>query len=315
MRNLLCLVGATLAAALMLPVSSALAAEDGSSGSANYVCSLTAGGSTDVSVTMSLDNAPTSVTPGQTLRLAGTLTFGFTAQTALGTQLLLASKVGVSSAAFALDAASAHQTDAIEAMAVQGKQTAIGKPFALSAKVMLPDYTVPSNAGGDVVFSLPSAARLPNSVAKSPANVAFTAVLNENGLVSQRGMACALSGTTTPLIARIPVVVPAGASGAKLPTGLSPGSGLPALSVPASTAGLGAPAASAQASPTEAKTRPVFEAIPPSTRHDGVFIPAWSIVLLAVMFPLGAITYALSLQHRLRMMQLAADPNRLRSRS
>jgi hypothetical protein len=317
-RRLLCLTGAALTAALLLSAP-ATAAEAGPTGSANYVCNLTAGGSAKVSVTMSLDNVPASVTPGQTLRLGGTLTFGFTTQTALATHLLLANKVGVSSAEFALDVVTAGKSQTIRAVAVQGQQTAIGKPFELAAKVVLPDYTVPAKAAGEVVLSLPSKATLPNTVAKTPATVAFTTVLSENGLVGQRTLACAVSGTdTAPLITRIPVEAPTPATSAP---SSAPALGAPALSAPISAAGLGPASASAPATSAAPQTRPVFDAIPPSTRHSGVFIPAWSLAVLALLVPVGALTYALSLRRRLHLMQLAAGtegsrvPIRRRSRS
>lgn len=304
MRRPLWLAGSALSSALLVSAAPTMAGAAGPTGSANYLCDLTTIGPTPVSVTMSLDDVPASVLPGQTLRLGGTLTLGFTTQAALVTQLLLANHVGVSSANFALDAATADKTQAIRAVAVQGQQTAIVNPFTLTAKVVLPDYTVPAKAGGEVAISLPSKATLPNAVAQSPTNVAFTAVLSQDGLVGQRTLACAVSGTDTePLITRIPVDVPAPAPSAPGP---APSLGDPGLSVPASGAGLAPATASTPTPSANPQTRPVFDAIPPSTRHSGVFIPAWSLAVLALLAPVGALIYALSLRRRLRLMQLAA---------
>jgi hypothetical protein len=167
-----------------------------------------------------------------------------------------------------------------------------------------------------VSLSLPAKAKLDNEVAKAPAKVAFTAVLTGTGLLHERSLACALGDSdTTPLITRIPVDAPADTSAAS-PTGLASAPAALGLSAPASAPALGSAPASAQApSATQAQTRPVFQAIPPTTRHSGVFIPAWSIVLLVLTFPLGALAYALSLRHRLRVMQLAAATTSTRSRS
>lgn len=312
------LVGAALVAVLVLPAPTASAAEAGPSGSANYTCNMTGGGPAAVTVTMTLDSVPESVAPGQTVGLSGSLTFGFTAQTAIGTQVLLARKVGVASAHFVLGAVSGGHTDTIAARSVEAPQASVGnplKPFSVTAKVALPAYKVPANATGEVALSLPSTANLPNTVAKAPAKVAFTAVLSQNGLLHQRTMACALSKAgAAPLITRIPIVTKTDIAPLGGPA-LGPG---PSAPLPAD---LPAPASDLpQAAPTSAKTRPVFDAIPPATRHSGVFIPAWSIVVVGLMLPIGALLYAASLRHRLRLMQLAAggaaaDPNRARSPS
>jgi LysM repeat protein len=298
--------GAALAVGLLLPAPSAMAAGEGTSGTANYSCNLTAGGNAPVTVTLALGNAPDSVKPGQTLQLSGSVTFGFTAQTSIQTQLLLASKIGVASADFGISAETAGHTDRISARSVEAPEVPAVKPlkpFSVTAKVVLPAYKVPASAKGDVVLSLPSAATQPNTVAKSPAKVAFTAVLSQTGLIHKRSMACVLSNTdTAPLITRIPVTADAssslGGAGGSVPGG-------PALSAPSQDA-LPPADASPRASSTEAQTRPVFEAIPPSTRHSGVFLPAWSLVVVGLMLPIGAVLYTVSLRHRLRLMQLAA---------
>jgi hypothetical protein len=296
--------GAGLVAAVVLTAQPATAAEAGVSGTANYACNLTAGGNTPVTVTLALDDVPATVKPGQTLQLSGSVTFGFTAQTAIASQLMLASKIGVTSADFAMAAKTAGHTDLIAARSVEAPQAAAGKPlkpFTVTAKAVLPAYKVPANASGDLVLSLPSTATLPNTAAKAPAKVAFTAVLSQTGLIHERQLACVLSNAdTTPLITRIPVAADAPAARVH-----APALDVPALSAPV----LGAPppgTVSPQASVTEPQTRPVFEAIPPSTRHSGVFIPAWSIVVVGLMLPIGAVLYAASLRHRLRLMQLAA---------
>lgn len=300
-------IAAALLTALVLPVPAATAAEPGPSGTANYSCNLTAGGAATVTVTLALDGAPSSVEPGQTLNLSGTVTFGFTAQTAIANQLLLASKVGVASAEFAIAAKTAGHTDLIAARSVEGPEEPAGqllKPFAVTARVALPAYVVPASATGDLSLALPSTAMLPNPVAKAPAKVAFTAVLSQNGLLHERSMACVLSNAdTAPLITRIPVAARAPAAPS---TGtLAPGGS--ALAAPAQDP-LPPPVSASQATaPTEARTHPVFEAIPPSTRHSGVFIPAWSIVLVGLVLPFGAIAYAASLRHRLRLLRMAAE--------
>jgi uncharacterized protein DUF6801 len=301
----LCLGGAALVAALVMSPPPSMAADEGPSGTANYSCNLTAAGATPVTVTVALGDVPAAVKPGQTLQLSGSVTFGFTAQTAIQTQLLLASKIGVTSADFALAARTAGHTDHIAARSVTAPQAPAGKPlkpFTVTAKVVLPAYKVPAAATGDVVLSLPSTAALPNTAAKSPAKVAFTAVLSETGLIHERQLACVLGNAdTAPLITRIPVV--ADAPGTPLS---GPGPTAPALSAPAPDALPPAGASPQSSTPTAAQTRPVFEAIPPSTRHSGVFIPAWSIVVVGLMLPIGAVLYAASLRHRLRLMQLAA---------
>jgi hypothetical protein len=116
------------------------------------------------------------------------------------------------------------------------------------------------------------------------------------------------------LITRIPVASDVPAARPDAPT-----LDAPPLSAPIQDAAPPPGEVSPQASATAAQTRPVFEAIPRSTRHSGVFIPAWSIVVVGLMLPIGAVLYAASLRHRLRLMQLAAGrvaPDRdTRSRS
>jgi len=280
-------------AAVLVPVP-ALGADAGPSGTANYSCRL-GGLPTDVTATMTMASVPDRVGPGDRLELRGTLTLSLPTQTALLTKLLsLSSRAGVSSAEFSLGVTTTDTSSDIAAKSARGSEGAVGDPFAVEATVVFEDFVVPRDAAGDLELAMP---------AGEAGRPAFTAVLSPKSLLGQRELSCASPADSRSLITRIPIESPVSSPAGG---GFAPGGSMP---LPALPPAADLPTTSADTADTA--VRPVYAPIPPSTReHLGVFIPAWALVLFALLVPLAAVGYSLLLWSRLRTERAAKDARR-----
>ncbi len=162
----------------------------------------------NASVTASIQlSAPSSVYPGETINLSGTLTLqfpesirevaivgGFNTVQGVSTTI----NVGVDAAGTSTD---------VFADEWQTPPTAVGNPLQVSGVLTIPPLTVPKNATGTYELQMPENGATANTVESTPAKVAFTAVATASGPggTSPIKVACYLPGSS-PELGQIPIV-------------------------------------------------------------------------------------------------------------
>lgn len=315
-------LGAALAAVLAGPFAApptAHAADD--EPAASYLCHVTGDPKPDlVPVAVTFTAPPRSVTPGEVVRLVGTISITYTDTTAMLSKLGLSSKAGPGLTALSFTLAGGSSSTALTPVIESSGQKAIGKPFTLTSPFTIPEFPIPDDASGEVSVLLPTKNTLANTVTDTPAKVAFTTQIAQDSLLQPvRSVACWLpAGNSVAAVLKIPVSKqPAPAPGTSAPT--SGGGSAPAEEPPAAggapadaaAAPVGAPveappaadapaAAGVGASPTTTATALQSAAIPPSTTRSGTFIGYWQLLILGALLPAAALALAWLQRRRLK---------------
>ncbi|MFT4298183.1 MAG: hypothetical protein QM597_00880 [Aeromicrobium sp.] len=270
-------------------------------------------GNSTIDVAVALPAVPTSVSPGETVDLDGTMRVTFVPDALTG---LTASTVQIVSSTFFVESHLGSSTEALKPSEIVGDVAAVTRPdpvtgqapVVVEAPLDLPAFTVASTASGVIELTLPS-----------DPEVSFDVTLRTNGVVQESTLTCAADDTTQVSVAAIPIVpVPALAIAssstsedvAEVDSALA--SADAALSGASSTSGSLLGPSLAAAPVTEAveasgsSVSKLFPGVPAQTRLAGILIPGWLIVLAVAMIPLGIVAYSLMLRQRIALAQALA---------
>lgn len=274
------------------------------------------GATADTGVTLSLD-VPGSAKPGDTLNLAGTLQLSFPDEVKVASQLVLATKAGISSTTFSLTAVVGGKHYKIKPSEVTLVEQKFSSPFLVSADIKFAEFTVPSSAQGNVILQMPSEPDALNPVGPEPERVAFGAVIAQDSMiVKTRDVDCWVpDGEVLEPVARIPVSSSGkAASGAVGETPVSTstplvpadGGSLPGIGeLPASLPVDAGDAAAGTPVNAPVVTAPVSASIPPATARSGTFIANWALIVMVAFLPAVLLGYAV--RQRLLLSALVAQ--------
>lgn len=282
-------------------------------------------------VEFALIGPPSSVRPGDTLSLSGTLDITLSDANARQSKLELATKANVIATDFRVMVTVAGKSSELKPSVVTSSPEPIKNPWTMSADVAFPDITIPASATGRITLRMPLAKTAPTTVVGTPEEVTFNAeVAQDSPLLGSRKFACwadELGDDAT--IARIPVATttgpspdptesPAstdeqapdtGATGAAPPS--AGGAPAPLPDVPSIPVEAPAPpaadttataAADAATAPASDATALVNAEIPPETASSETFIPGWILVLFIAIFPVAAVAVAVLQRRRLQAL-------------
>lgn len=317
-------VAALAAAPALVAVAPAEAATPTATGS--YDCQLSGTGSASVQATVQLASLPSQAAPGQKVRASGTVSLTFNQGQSILTDLLLAQHTWITALDFPLTATAAGASTTLPPESVTSEKTATATPLTVPVTVSWPAYSIPAR-GSEVDLALPATNTIKDpldaiSAIGVPAEVAFSAVVDTDGLAPQRTMVCWVpdDGQPPPL-ARILVTAPAHAAAA---TPVPSVTAAPLAQAPAPLAGAAAPLGGATITTSAATTgavpvsrpdsaagattaatspAPVFAAVPASTRTDTVFIPEWALVAVGLLLVVALVAYDLLLHRRMAAMR------------
>lgn len=332
-------VGGIALASLAAP-SSAMAKQ--ATASQEYTCSVQqafGGGLPDaVKVALAIDDVPSSVTPNQDVKLAGTATFTFSSQFVSTFGLFLASEALISSGSFGPVVRHSGAERRLFAETFESEKGRVTQPYVVRVPLKLAPFRV--SGGGTLDIVMPSKG-MDNTVGAEPADVAFTIEFTTNSPVfGTRNVACWIPDGNAATVARVPVAggstrAPGASSGSLLGSGSVSDSDsgslfgdsdddddddVTAADAPSSVdSALDAPAATEAVATSATGTALASATIPPNTRMAGLFIPGW-LVLFVLAIPAAAVfATGLHLRRRLVLARAAAGRadsmrERLRSR-
>ncbi|MFT4298182.1 MAG: hypothetical protein QM597_00875 [Aeromicrobium sp.] len=318
------------AAGLLLAASAfapATAAERTAAATARYDCALKFDGQDDTAaagqkyadesaMTMQLQ-VPTVVSPGQVVSLRGTAALQLSEEMDMAEGYL--STVEGYSDTLSVAVTVNGKTFTHRANRWQTGKTALKSPFVVKGGVTFPTFTVPANAVGSIKIALPQ-----NNVVDTPLypeysdvkTVAFTARATASGSMGTYNydVACYQPTPTAGVIAEIPVAsagsAATGNSGKSSSGGSgSTGSGSAAASGSASDP-LADPFAAALTEGDDVLSADEQAAAQQTAQQNavqGVYMPAWALILLGAVATGAACGYALLTRYRLGILRAALD--------
>jgi hypothetical protein len=257
-------------------------------------------------------NVPSSVQPGQSVALRGTLSLQFPEELATYAKTLVDTANGYSdtiSVALTLNGT----TSVFRADRWQTPNVKVSNPLVVRAPITFPSFTVPAGSQGSISLAMPRGNVVKNPYFASPGTVAFTAAAQASGALLSANfyLACASSGTP-PKFASI--AIGGGASSPAAGSTQAPG---PAgsTSAPTASADPGAAAADPFTSPSGSATTDPSGSTTTATRDagfsqddpQGVYVPAGVLVVLGALICFGSLAFAAWTQYRLRLLRSTLD--------
>ena len=287
----------------------------------------------DITVRMSLE-APASVTPGQTVALSGTATLQFPEKAYQnGKQYGVTEADGYSNTLSVATTTNGRTSD-VPANRWQTAPFPWNDPVVISAPITLKPFTVPTDATGSLVITLPrNERRAPNTASDSPATVAFNGVANSKtsaGNVSEN-LGCYITSSGPSVIGTIPITTSSSSDGSttgdpssgsnaapgttgdprtQSSSGQAPGAGGTQSEAPAGAEASLATGAEGVLGTTQTGTPGAGQALSatsPGTTRSGVFIPTNMLILVGGLICIFALGYASLTQYRMRNIKRAMD--------
>ena len=328
---------AVVLAALLVPVSGPADAGAEVRGLGRYRCTVEGGLSpSDTDLALDLKGVPTSLKPGDVLRLKGTLDMTFPSEVGTQSKMQLANEAGLDSTNFSLAAAVGQHRFQVKPVAVAAEPQPIGSPFVVSASVQFAELVVPPEASGELALAMPSDARTANPLGNEPESVVFKAVISQDSpYAEERKVGCSLLESDQPgVVARIPIegkeagtddgptgTDPEDPAGPP-PTPPAPSSDpIPPADLPPNAEGPtgdaespqvpGVETSTSELAPSEATAASLVSssaAIPPATKRPGTFVPIWTLLVMMVMLLGLAVAYAA--RRRIVMASISQTPRR-----
>lgn len=268
-------------------------------------------------VTFAALGLPEKVSAGETLSLQGTLGISVPDGYTLLSKIQGAKQINVESSTFNLQVAVDGKSSSLTADEAVGSPVKFASPTTVTAGVTFPSLTIPADADGELVISLPTEANVKHSVTNAPAKVAFTTVLNQDSLLApERQLDCsAPKDAARVVVAKIQITPAPSATPSATPTPTA--TPMPEVAVPEQPqvplpldpGGVTAPPlaeAPVTQEPVLTNAAPQLEPtnapIPPRTTGRGTFIPAWSLVMSGALVPAGLVLFAANQRKQLRQL-------------
>lgn len=302
---------------------------------AAYDCQGKAAGFPPDADTMSIQiqlNVPTSVAPGDTVSLRGSMTIQFSENLRQKTKLVGVDTIDVFSTSINIYRTVGSQSAApYVAERWQTGPTPVKNPVEVRGALSFPAFKVPADASGVIKLQLPQNGSTKNLASSSPSTVAFNSNVHAYGPAASIKviMSCFLPRSTPGVLASIPIAARStGGSGsgsdanggAAAPTGAptagqttTGGVGQPA-EVPGSDSanalaptGTGQPVGGGQPQTTAVGQQYVPAAGPVADETDGVHLSSSVIVLGGFLLCMLALGYALLSNYRLRTVRKAIN--------
>jgi hypothetical protein len=256
-------------------------------------------------------NVPSSVQPGQSVALRGTLSLQFPEELATYAKTLVDTANGYSdtiSVALTLNG----KTTVFRADRWQTPNVKVSNPLVVRAPITFPSFTVPAGSQGSISLAMPRGNVVKNPYFASPGTVAFTAAAQASGALLSANfyLACASSGAP-PTFASIAIggAASSPAAGSTQAPGLAGSTTAPTAADPGAAAAdpFTSPSGSATTDPTGSTTTATRDAGFSQNDPQGVYVPAGVLVVLGALICFGSLAFAAWTQYRLRLLRSTLD--------